>query len=468
MNDNVKKASIHSNPGGSGWTMYAFLIAFVAAVGGFLFGYDLSIASGAQKFLRINFDLDSNQLGFAMSSAILGCMAGPIAGLWLCDRIGRRNSLIFAAILFGISAIGTALPDTIFQFNMFRIIGGVGLGLASVASPMYIAEISPKAIRGRLVTMNQLAIVVGALISIFVAYFLAKYLNETDSWRWMFASEIVPIIAFVIFLLILPETPRWLAENRQPDKARQVLRKITSPENAEIEMQGIEEEMAREDPGAGVSWVELFRPGLKVALLLGIVLSLISQWTGWSMIAFYMPTIYEKAGIVDAAEALKWTIIPNIASLFFTLIAIYLVDLLGRRPLYLFFAPAMAVATTLLGLVFIFKIQGWPVVVVLCLCAAPHAIALGALSWLVVSEIFPTRIRAKAMSLCTIALWLACFISTYMVPRLFDISEKLFNHPSGVFFLCSVICLISFMYLLKYLPETKGRSLEEIAKSWTK
>ena len=202
MADVIKEPTEQPEASGTSINPYAYLIAFVAAVGGFLFGYDLSIISGAQKFLRMHFDLSSGQFGFAMGSALLGCMAGPIAGAWLCDRIGRRKSLIIAAILFGLSAIGTALPQTIIQFNVFRIIGGIGVGLASVASPMYIAEISPKAIRGRLVTMNQLAIVVGSLCSIIAAYFIAQYVSQTVSWRWMFASELVPIVAFLIFSVL--------------------------------------------------------------------------------------------------------------------------------------------------------------------------------------------------------------------------------------------------------------------------
>lgn len=475
-----------------GRLLYACLIAFVAAVGGFLFGYDLNIIAGAQQFLRDQFALDDKAFGFTMASALIGCLIGPFVGAWICDKIGRKRSLIFASVLFGVSALGTAIPEQIANFlagilptsfyeihainitlsgigcfNVFRIIRGIGVGLASVASPMYIAEIAPKKYRGILVTMNQLAIVVGALCAIIVAFFLAKHV-EHYQWNWMFGSEMVPIIIFVIFLCVVPETPRWLAERHRFDEASAVLIKLHGAGDAQKEISEIKDEIEHEQHAPKVSFSELFAPGIKIALLLGVVLSLMSQWTGWSMTAFYMPTIYKQAGIDDPAQAVLWTIVPNIANLVFTAIAIASVDRAGRRPLYLICTLAMVVTMSMLGLVFVFKIQGWPVVLVLSLTAAPHAIGLGALSWLVVSEIFPTRIRAKAMSFCTIWLWTACWIVTFLAPKLFTLSEERFNNPSGVFFLCALISLLSFFFIIKMLPETKGRSLEDIAKSWTK
>ena len=446
---------------------YTFLISFVAAVGGFLFGYDLSIISGAQQYLKEAFSLDSQAFGFAVSSAILGCLAGPLLGASLCDRIGRKWTLVFAAALFGISAIGTALPRNIVEFNVLRIVGGVGVGLASVASPMYIAEIAPKRIRGALVTMNQLAIVVGSLGAIVVSYLIANNVSPAVSWRWMFASELVPVGIFLALLTRLPETPRWLAEKQRFGEAREVLRCINGTIGGDEEFRGIEEEMGREKKPNASSLRDLVAPGVRKALLLGIILSLMSQWTGWSMVSFYMPTIYRQAGIDNSADAIFWSIIPNIANLLFTIGAIYLIDRVGRRPLYLVFSMVMAVAMALLGMIFIFKWQGWPVVVVLSLAAAPQAMALGALSWLVVSEIFPTRIRAMAMSTCTVFLWLACFALNSVAPTLLAWSERRFGSTSAVFFLFAAICMFSFLLLLIMLPETKKKSLEEIAQFWT-
>lgn len=471
---------------------YLFLIAFVAAVGGFLFGYDLNIIAGAQQYLRDHFTLSDKAFGFAMASALIGCLCGPFVGAWVCDKIGRRKSLIFASILFGVSAIGTAVPDRIADslaailpagiyevkalgallsgigcFNVFRIIGGIGVGLASVASPMYIAEIAPKKIRGMLVTMNQMAIVVGSLCAIIVAYLLAEHV-ENYQWNWMFASELVPIIMFVIFLCLVPETPRWLAERRRVEEASAVLTRLHGAAEARREIAEINDEIEHEKHTPKVSISELFGPAIKIAVFIGVVLSLMSQWTGWSMTAFYMPTIYAQAGIDDPAKAVFWTIVPNIANLIFTIIAIASVDRAGRRLLYLICTLAMTVTMSMLGLIFVFGIQGWPVVLVLSLTAAPHAIGMGALSWLVVSEIFPTRTRALAMSFCAIWLWIGCWIVTFLAPVLFTLSNKLLGVPSGVFFLCALVSFLSFFFILKMLPETKGRSLEEIAKSWAR
>ena len=445
---------------------YVFLTAFVAGVGGFLFGYDLNIIAGAQQFLKDYFVLDPEQFGRAMASALLGCLAGCFLGAWICYRIGRKRSLVIACLLFGVGAIGTAFPNTIHMFNLFRIVGGLGVGLASLASPLYIAEISPRAIRGMLVTMYQLSIVVGALAAIIVSYLLAHNLPAAISWRYMFASMLVPVIVFAFLLRKMPETPRWLAQRNRCDEAMQILVKINGTQEGQNELHGINEEIEKERHAPRVSLAELFAPGIRIALMIGIALCLMSQWTGWSMTAMYMPTIYRQAGIQDKAHAILLTIIPNIGNLVYTIIAIYLVDLVGRRPLYLICSLAMSATMSLVGLIFVFRMSGWPVVAVLTLTAAPHAIGLGALSWLVVSEMFPTRIRAKAMSLCTVFLWIASFLVSYIAPILFDLSQRLFNVPSGVFFLCAFVSFISFFFLLKMLPETKGRSLEEIAKSW--
>ena len=362
--------------GKKGNGIFAYLVSFVAAVGGFLFGYDLNIIAGAQQYIREIFKLTPEAFGFTIASALIGCLVGPFIGSWACDKLGRKKTLIFAAALFGAGALGTALPNTITVFIIFRIVGGIGVGLASVASPMYIAEIAPKKIRGMLVTMNQLAIVIGSLASIVVSYLLAKYLPEATSWRWMFASMLVPVVAFMILLCGLPESPRWLAARHKYDDALRILTKFCGRSEAELEMQGIKNETVDKQEVA-VALPEFFTPGIRVALLVGIVLSLMSQWTGWSMVAMYMPTIYTQAGITVRSEAIFWTIIPNLANLVYTIIAIYLVDRVGRRPLYLVCTLLMAVMMSVLGLVFVLGIKGWPVVVVLSLVGAPHAIAIG-------------------------------------------------------------------------------------------
>jgi SP family arabinose:H+ symporter-like MFS transporter len=264
----------------------------------------------------------------------------------------------------------------------------------------------------------------------------------------------------------MPETPRWLSERRRFEEARRILLRINGAQEGQSEFDGINAEIAKEAHTPRVALAELFAPGIRTAILLGIALALMSQWTGWSFTAAYLPTIYRQAGIGDKAHAVLLTIFPNIGNLLWTLVGIYLVDRVGRRPLYLICALAMTVTMSLVGLVFVFRITGGSVVALLSLTAAPHAIGFGALSWLVLSEMFPTRIRAKAMSLCTIFLWLGSFVVIYLAPILFDLSYRLFSVPSGIFFLCAFVSLISYFFLLKMLPETKGKSLEQIGASW--
>ena len=444
--------------------LYPFLICLVAAVGGFLFGYDLVIISGAQIFLREQFNLNDAQFGFATTSAILGCIAGPFLGAWMCDKFGRKRTLIFSSLLFGINAIGTALPNDIVTFNVFRIVGGVGVGLCSIASPMYIAEIAPARIRGGLGIMYQLAIAVGCLAAAIVAYFLARYLPAAVSWRWMFGSEMAPIIGFVAFLLMVPESPRWLAEKDRFEEARRILAKVEGDDFAEKEIAGIKASLHEETGG----FKELLQPGMKWALLVGLLLALFNNLTGWSAMGYYLPTLFQKGGFPNTADAIFQFLIVNIFAVVLTLLSILLVDRFGRRPLWLFGSAAMAISLTLTGIAFQMNITGVPLLLLIFLCAAPHAVALGPLPWLMMSEIYPTRLRAKAVAVTTTVLWTAGFAGPYVFPIISGYSERTIGSGGGAFWVYAVICVLAFIFGLKILPETKGRTLEDIAASWKK
>ena len=442
--------------------LYPFVISFVAAVGGFLFGYDLALIATANPFLKEQFHLSDVQLGFATASAGLGCVFGPFLGGWLCDAIGRKRTLIAASLLLAVSAIMTAIPEDIITFNIFRLIGGVGVGLCSVASPMYIAEIAPPRKRGRLGLMYQLAIVVGHVIAPFIAYVLVKSLPDTLSWRWMFASEVPFVILFVIFLFSLPLSPRWLAERGRFDEALDVLTKVEGPEYARQELQEIKDSLAQETGG----FSELFSPGLRYALLVGLGLAVFNHWTGWSVFAGYIPLLFEMSGLEDRSVAiLRFTLTYFFMGLM-TLVALWLVDRVGRRPLWLFASALMAIVTALTGAVFYYHLSGFVVFLLIMLCTIPHGVALGPLPWLMMSEIFPTRIRAKAVAVTTTFLWVTFYTGAQLFPVLTTHSEKLIGSPGGVFWLFTVICLFSLMFGWKMLPETKGRTLEEIAESW--
>ena len=303
--------------------LHIFFISFVAALGGFLFGYDLVVISGAVLFLKKQFALTSAGLGFATASAILGCIAGPLVGGWLSDRVGRKKALLIANALFAVSAIGTALPRTIDEFNFFRVIGGIGCGLASVASPMYIAEIAPAVIRGRLMLMYQLAIVVGAFASTMVAYFLSFH----EAWRWMFASELVPVLIFGVLLLLIPRSPRWLVQKGRLEEAREVLEGIDGPERSEAVLKEIQESILEESG----TYSELLQPGIRTAFLVAILLAVFNQWTGWTFIAYYLPILFQKAGFEEASEAIFQYLVVNGINIILTLVSLWLVDRVGPK-----------------------------------------------------------------------------------------------------------------------------------------
>lgn len=443
---------------------YAYYVSFVAAIGGFLFGYDLLMIAGAQIFVRKYFDLSAGQFGFATSSAILGCILGPTLGAYLCDKIGRKSVLVIAAVLFAVGAVWTALPNTIAVFNAFRILGGIGVGLASLASPLYIAEIAPPEIRGRLGLMYQLAITIGSVAATLVAWLLSSTLPDSISWRWMFASTIVPVFGFVVLLLTVPQSPRWLAGVGREKDAMAILTRIGGSDSAGREMEAIKASL-EEETG---SLRELLQPGIRMALLTGVLLAVFNQWTGWSGVAFYIPTLFQMAGYAKASDAIGASLVPLIANVFLTLVAVWLVDRVGRRPLWLITSAFMMVCLIGMGLMFHFGARGPVVVLMVLLIIAPHAIGLGCLPWLMMSEIYPTRIRARAVSVSTTFLWIAGFIGPLAFPKIVEISQHTIGSPAGVFWLYAAVCVASLVFGLRLLPETKGRNLEEIAASWEK
>jgi sugar porter (SP) family MFS transporter len=445
-------------------SLYAFAIAFVASVGGFLFGFDLAIVCAANLYLRDAFHLSPSAFGFATGSAALGCIIGPFLGAWLCDAIGRNRTMMVACALLGIGSIMTAIPKDIVTFNVFRIVGGVGVGLCSVASPMYISEISPPRMRGGLGIMYQLAIVVGSIAAPFVSYLIIKAAPESVAWRWMFASELLPVVCFLIFLFFLPPSPRWLAGRGRHDEALAVLTHVDGAEFARQEMAQIKASLSEETG----RFSELFLPGMRYALLIGLLLAFFNNWTGWSVMGGYIPLLFESSGLKDrAVGVLQFAVTYGFMGLM-TLVACWTVDRVGRRPLWLFASALMAVVTALTGAVFHFQLSGSVVLLVIILCTVPHGLALGPLPWLMMSEIFPTRIRARAVSLTTAFLWVTIYSGAQLFPILSDYSQKKIGSVGGVFWLFTGICLVAFLFGWKMLPETKGRTLEEIAASWKK
>ncbi len=443
---------------------YVVFMALIATFGGFLFGYDLSLIGAANSYLRDQFHLSESALGFATASAALGCIVGPFLGGWLCDRIGRERTMMVAAALLALGALLTSLAPNILLFNTFRIVGGVGVGLCSIASPMYIAEVSPPRMRGRLGTMYLLSLVVGSTAAPLVAYFIVLHFPDNVSWRWMFGSQMVFVLAFAIFLFFLPPSPRWLASRGRFSEARSVLNRLHGVETGETEMKEIEASLAEEDGG----FAELWQPGIRLALLIGLLLAFFNNWTGWSAMGGYIPMILETSGVHERQSTILQFAITYLAMALLTVTAMFLVDRIGRRPLWIVASVAMAVFTFIAGLLFFHHVQGPIILLAITLCAFPHGLALAPLPWLMMSEIFPNRIRARAVAVTTTFLWIVVYTCAQFFPILSGWSQRTMGSIAGVFWIFTLLCILSTIFGLKMLPETRGRTLEDIGRSIAK
>lgn len=438
----------------------------MAALGGLLFGYDTAVISGAIGFLQSRFELTTTMKGWAAASALAGCIIGvSIAGA-LSDRIGRKKVLIISAVLFLISALGTALPRTFFEFIIFRMIGGVGVGAASITSPMYIAEISPARIRGRMVSINQFAIIFGMLVVYFVNYFIAKQGDEAwniqTGWRWMFGSESLPALLLLFLLFFVPESPRWLAKQKFGDKAFAILSRVGGRRHAQEELAAIKEAISHESGSIS----QLFEPGMKIVLVIGVVLAVLQQITGINVFLYYAPEIFKKMG-TETDIALLQTVAVGAVNLSFTVIAIRTVDKLGRKPLMIIGSAGMGICLFAMGFAAYYqRTETWLLIFVLGYIAS-FALSLGPVVWVVLSEIFPTRIRGRAMSIATFCLWSANFIISQSFPMMDEnrwLVEKF--HHGFTFWLYGSFCIVTIIFVGFFVPETKGKTLEEIEKYW--
>jgi sugar porter (SP) family MFS transporter len=445
---------------------YVVGACLVATLGGLLFGYDTAVISGGIGFVKRHFALDEWQEGWAASSALLGCVLGVMAAGWLSDRFGRRMALILAAIAFLVSAVGTALPRTLTEFVVYRALGGVGVGIASMLSPMYIAEIAPAAMRGRLVSLNQIAIVTGMLTVYFVNYFIARgrpeAWNVATGWRWMFGSEAIPCLLFLGLLFFVPESPRWLAARGRREEALSILARVGGPDHAEREMAEIEDALKEEPAGIG----ELLRPGMIGLLVTGIVLAVFQQVTGINVILYYAPKIFATLG-ADADVAMLNTIVVGVSMVVFTLVAIATVDRWGRRPLLLLASAGMAVCLFgFSGVAYAQKTGPWALLFIVGYIAS-FSIAMGPVVWVVLSEMFPNRVRGRALSVATFFLWMSNYVVSQTFPVLNDhpwLVERF--HRAFPFWVYGALCVAAFLFIRRWIPETRGRTLEEIERDW--
>lgn len=440
-------------------SLYIYKIVLVASIGGFLFGFDLVIIAGALPLLDADFNLSAAMKGFAVSSAILGAVSGPLFGLWFTERIGRRKTMMLAAMFFMVSTIGSALAVGIWDFGVWRFLGGVGIGLAMMSSPIYIAELSPPHMRGVLVNVNQLSNVIGINLAVIVSYFFSF---DGWGWRWMFASQAVPVVLLIVGLLLIPESPRWLAARNRMAEALNVLIRINGKETGEKEMKEIEKEL-KQETGA---FTELFQPGIKVALFIGIVLMIFSQINGVNMMLLYAPSILAEAGINMGSSAILSSIPIYLLILVSTVAAFGLIRRFSRRGLLISSVLLMAFGHVLMA---VNLQQHWPplfTLVPMLIGTSAFTLGLAPLSWVIVSEIFPNRIRSKALAVVCFFLYLASFVTAQVFPMLTQWFDQNFNSPAGVYWIFAGICAACALFSWKMVPETKGLSLEKISEFW--
>ena len=451
---------------------YLFLITLVVSLGGLLFGFDMAVVSGVLPLLKTQFSLSAGLEGWFVSSALVGCIVGVAISGELSDRLGRKNPLILAALLFLLSALGCSMLPSLPGVIVARVMGGIGIGIASNVVPLYISEIAPSRIRGRLVTYYQFAVTLGILVAYLTNSALLNYgiahasdapgwlhtLLVDEVWRGMFAVGVIPAVLFFIGLSLVPESPRWLIQQQRMQEATTILNRINNPIEAQASLhQGLQARQKNKK----ISYRTLLEPQWRKALIIGILLPLFSQFSGINAIIYYGPSILNNAGI-SLSNSLLSQIIFGGANMLFTLIAIWKVDSLGRRPLYLVGTAGATISLLLTGICFFAgATTGWALLICVLAFLASFAFSIGPLKFVVASEIFPGPIRGRAMAISIMVMWIADTIVGQLTPILLKSIGTAFT-----FWLFAGFCLIAFITVYKLLPETKGRSLEQIEKDW--
>ena len=491
--DNVQTAGGEAVGGPeAGSALYLAGVCFVASLGGLLFGFDTAVISGTFGFVEEQFHLSEFQVGWFGSSALVGCIVGAAFAGTLGDRFGRKPILIVSGFLFFISALFSAIPPSFEILIPARIVGGVGVGMASVVAPMYITEFVPSRLRGRLVALYQLSIVIGILAAYFSNWLLLSFsqanpetlggtgvlhwLLVSEVWRGMFGTEMVPAALFVLLLFCVPESPRWLAKENRDTRAFGILARVGGRESARRQMAEIKDALAREEG----TLAELFRPGLRVALLVGVGLSFFGQLTGVNIVVYYGPMVLQHAGF-EKIGAFQFQVGFGITNLVFTIIALALIDHLGRRPLLLGGMTVVVLALAATGVLFFYgdpqilpgpeagqetlvlanKTVGPWIAVVLAVYMACVALSICAVIWVLTPEIFPNRVRGRAMSIATLTNWGTNAVSAFLFPWF----VATYGMHTG-FLTFAAICFVGTAFFWRLVPETKGRSLEEIERMW--
>lgn len=458
-----------SSPSSRFW--YLVMICFIAALGGFLFGFDTAVISGVVGFVKGEFGMSAAKEGWFVSSALLGCIIGVSIAGKLSDSYGRKKVLILSAIFFTVSALGCMLAKDEFWLIFYRFIGGMGIGVASMVSPLYISELSPARLRGRMVTLYQLAITIGILCAYFSNAALLKVSTENPVagqgflawivndhvWRSMLGMGFIPAFIFLITLLLIPESPRWLMMKGRDSKAKTLLEKINDATTVHQELNAIKISFTLEQS----SLKELLSPVYRTALIIGILLPFLSQVSGINAVIYYGPRILDEAGFT-LGSAFGGQVTIGIINVIFTFVAIFTVDRWGRKPLLYLGVSLAIIALVTIGFLFHFNvIEGPWILLFILLYIASFAFSFGPVCWVIIGEIFPTAIRGRAMALGTLSLWIANFFIGQLTPMMLDGIG-----PAVTFWMFALLCSPTLWLTLKLIPETKGRSLEEIASHW--
>lgn len=450
---------------------YTLAVSLVAALGGFLFGYDWVVIGGAKPFYETYFAMQNDPFmqGWVMASAIVGCIVGVVLSGSFSDRLGRKPLMVTAALIFLVSAVATGFAEELHVLIWFRLLGGMGIGIASALSPMYIAEIVPARYRGFYVAINQLTIVLGILAAQVVNWIIAEPVvatenfasswNVTQGWRWMFWACAIPALLYMIMLLLIPESPRWLLVAGQSKKAQKILERIGGEGYAHDIVEEAKKNGGKQQKS--VSWRYFLTPRISKILIIGIVLAAFQQWCGINVIFNYAEEIFQAAGY-GVSDILFNIVITGIINVVFTFVGMYAVDRLGRRTLMIIGAASLMCIYALLGLCYYYQVTGIAVLLLVLAAIACYGMTLAPVTWVVLSEIFPNHIRGRAMAIATFALWVACFILTYSFPLL---NTALGAY--GIFWLYGLVCFAGLMFIKYKLPETMGKSLEEIEEALT-
>ncbi|WP_405608228.1 sugar porter family MFS transporter [Polaribacter sp. Asnod1-A03] len=454
---------------------YLLLIAAVSALGGLLFGYDTGVINGAQFYLTEHFNLSDALKGWVVGSALLGCFVGAIVAGPLSIKIGRKWSLIISAIFFTLSAFGSGLPEifpqSVSMLVFFRILGGLGIGVASMNAPMYIAEIAPSNIRGRMVTYYQLAIVIGFFVVFLATYFIGNNLTVAENidfgWRRMFWSELIPSIIFLVLLFVVPKSPRWLALKGKDKEALSVLQKINGKKEASKEIELIKKSLNDNNDGTKVNY---FSKTILVIIIIGTVLSMLQQFTGINAVLYYGADIFEKSLGFGKEDVLAQQILLAFVNLVFTFVAMFTVDKFGRKPLLYIGSTGMIIGFLLLGISLQQQNVGILSLIGVLLFIASFALSMGPVVWVLLSEMFPNKIRSVAMSVAVAAQWAANYMVSQSFPVVMgsEINNSIPWNGSLPYFIFIVFILIIVFITYKFIPETRGKSLEELEKEMMK